>query len=108
MTLCSLVYTLILVQFKISKKFQWDAGNRGKNFTKHQVTDAECEEVFFDSDKKLLIDTQHSASEPRYILIGQTYISDKVLFVVFIIRHDSVRVISARPLNKKERKLYDQ
>jgi hypothetical protein len=27
--------------------FDWDDGNIGKNWTKHRVTDWECEEVFF-------------------------------------------------------------
>jgi len=93
--------------FKAIKEFQWDEGNKGKNFSKHQVTDTECEEIFFDTNKRLLVDSQHSKYESRYILIGQTYTSDKVLFVVFTVRATCIRVISARPLNKKERKLYD-
>ena len=27
--------------------FQWDAGNAGKNWELHQVSNAECEQVFF-------------------------------------------------------------
>ena len=43
--------------------------------------------------------------EPRYILLGQ---SDtlQILFIVFTVRADRVRVISARPANKKERIMY--
>lgn len=96
------------MQFDRVKGFQWDAGNSGKNFEKHTVTDTECEEVFFDTYKKLLYDDLHSGGEARYILIGQTVNSQKVLFVVFTLRQGFVRVISARPLNKKERKLYEQ
>ena len=87
--------------------FDWDKGNRDKNFIKHQVTDEECEEVFFDSQKKIAHDELHSGQEPRYLLIGQTK-KLRSLFVVFTVRERKVRIISARDLNKKERKLYEE
>jgi len=87
--------------------FEWDKGNKGKNWLKHRVADHECEEVFFDSQKRILKDVLHSRREARYILLGQTK-KQKVLFIVFTIRKDKVRIISARNLNKKERNLYGQ
>lgn len=81
--------------------FQWDHGNTDKNFDKHQVTNQECEEVFFDQDKKILKDSLHSGSEDRRILIGCTKLS-RPLFIVFTVRQSKVRIISARDLNKKE------
>lgn len=86
-------------------KFEWDKGNRDKNFIKHGATDGECEEVFFDTNKKILKDIHHSNKESRYILIGQTKLQ-RSLFVVFALRKNNIRVISARDLNKKEIKLY--
>lgn len=86
------------------KKFQWDQGNRNKNLAKHKVSDEESEEVFFDPRKRIFKDALHSAQENRYILIGQTKLK-RLLFIVFTIRRNKVRVISARNLNKKERKL---
>ena len=88
-------------------EFQWDKGNKGKNYQKHKVTDQECEEVFFDQTKKIFKDTLHSGKEERYILFGQTKES-RILFIVFTIRHEKIRVISARDLNKKEKKLYEE
>ena len=88
-------------------QFKWDKGNRNKNLVKHGVTDGECEEVFFDSDKKILEDIHHSNKESRYILIGQTKLQ-RPLFIVFTIRKNNIRVISARDLNKKEKKLYEK
>lgn len=41
-------------------KFAWDKGNTDKDFIKHRVSDEECEEVFFDSKKKVLKDELHS------------------------------------------------
>jgi len=86
--------------------FEWDQGNKGKNL-KHGVRDEECEEVFFDPQKKLLKDVLHSQKENRYILIGATK-QQRPLFVVFTPRNNNVRVISARDLNQRERRLYEE
>ncbi len=39
-------------KFDTGQIFEWDTGNTGKNFRTHTVTDEECEEVFFDEQKK--------------------------------------------------------
>lgn len=87
-------------------RFEWDHGNKNKNYKKHGVTDQECEEAFFDLRKKILRDIFHSHNEDRYILLGETKRKRK-LFVVFTMRSDKLRVISARDLNKREQKLYE-
>ena len=92
--------------FKIIE-FDWDKANLNKNWQKHQISDGECEEVFFDPEKKILKDALHSLNEKRYILLGQTKLK-KLLFVVFTIRENKIRIISARKLNKKEKHLYEQ
>lgn len=87
--------------------FDWDGGNRDKNFLKHRVTNAECEEVFFDPHKRLVGSQWHAGGagrETRYLLVGRTK-AERALFVVFTIRRARVRVISARDLNKRERGL---
>ena len=86
--------------------FEWDKGNKGKNFAKHQVADQECEEVFFDQHKRILKDIIHSQREDRYVLLGQTRAKRK-LFIVFTMRREKIRVISARILNKREEGLYE-
>jgi len=93
--------------FKDSLAFEWDTGNREKNLVRHQVTNAECEEVFFDPHKRVLrttLDTGSSGRERRYLVIGRTK-EERALFVVFTFRGDKIRVISARDLNRKERGL---
>ena len=87
-------------------EFEWDKGNQGKNLLKHVVSDEECEEVFFDERKKILKDVLHSGKEERYLLLGQTK-EKRILFIVFTIRKNKIRIISARDLNKKELKLYE-
>jgi len=87
--------------------FEWDRGNKGKNFKKHKVTDEECEEVFFDPTKKILRDLLHSNREERFIILGKTK-RDRLLFVAFTIRREKVRVISARDINNREKHLYEE
>ncbi|MFA5995633.1 MAG: BrnT family toxin [Patescibacteria group bacterium] len=82
-------------------EFQWDSGNNTKNEERHCVLQQECEEVFFDLDKKILKDVLHSEHEDRYILLGHTK-NHRPLFIVFTIRQQKIRIISARDLNKKE------
>ncbi len=88
-------------------RFQWDAGNREKNWIKHRVTNAECEEMFFDPHKRLVSLGPRTERETRYGLIGRTK-EKRLLFVVFTMRGHTVRVISARDLNKRERGLYEE
>lgn len=96
-----------MLNLKIIKKFQWDNGNKDKNWIKHKITNEECEEVFFDQNKKIFKDILHSVKEKRYILIGITKFK-KLLLIVFTIRKNKIRIISARNLNKKEKKLYEK
>ena len=90
-----------------ASEFQWDRGSKGKNYRKHKFADQECEEAFFDQNKKIFKDILHSNKEERYILLGRTKES-RILFIVFTIRHEKIRVISARDLSKKEKKLYEE
>jgi len=86
--------------------FQWDKGNSGKNERKHGVTDRESEEIFF--NKPLIIARSVKGSpEIRYAALGKTY-GSRLLAVVFTLRANRIRVISARPMSKSERELYEE
>ncbi len=87
--------------------FEWDEGNSGKNAKKHRVSDRECEEVFFDVRFKVFYDRGHSVAENRYYGLGSTF-AKRNLFVVFTVRGDKMRVISTRPMNRKERLEYEK
>ncbi len=96
-----------MIRFPDPLQFEWDEGNKDKNWLKHQVRQTEAEEVFFDVHKKLAKDAVHStANESRYLLLGKTK-SGRLLLVVFTVRDDNIRVISARDAHKKERPLYE-
>ena len=96
-----------MIVWKEPIEFQWDAGNQEKNWIKHGVAHSECEEVFFDPHKRLLSPTLHGKRETRHVLIGYTA-NKRMLFVVFTIRGHTVRVISARDINKREGNLYEK
>ena len=85
--------------------FDWDEGNRDKNWRKHNVSNAECEEPFFNRPLWVANDVGHSQGEQRYYALGQTN-TGKLLFIVFTIRQNRIRVISARDMSRKERKFY--
>ena len=88
--------------------FLWDSGNDKKNLVKHGVTDEECEQVFFDPLRYIINDRLHSDDkEDRYIILGHTN-RQKILFIAFTIRSNKIRIISARGVNKKERKWYEE
>ncbi len=94
-------------QFKESLEFEWDSGNIDKN-KKHDVKNAECEEIFFDKNKVVLDDLKHSVgTENRFILLGKTK-KGRLLYTVFTTRGKKLRIISCRDINKKEVKLYEE
>ena len=85
--------------------FEWDKANRDKIWLKHRVAWWECEEVFFNLPLFIFPDPKHSDKETRFYTLGRTGAS-RHLFVVFTIRKARIRVISARDMSKKERKIY--
>jgi uncharacterized DUF497 family protein len=85
--------------------FQWDAGNAAKIWDRHQVTPAECEELFLNRPLVVGSDERHSAAEERLYALGQSD-GGRLIFVVFAIRGRLIRVISARDMSRKERRTY--
>ncbi|HUV14761.1 MAG TPA: BrnT family toxin [Acidobacteriota bacterium] len=85
--------------------FDWDDGNFLKNWEKHGVSVAECEQVFFNRPLLAQPDSRHSLAESRFYLLGRTD-SGRHLFVAFTVRGRSIRVISARDMSRKEQRSY--
>lgn len=85
--------------------FQWDDGNAEKNWIKHHVSRGEAEQVFFNRPLVVVEGEQRSERAPRYYALGQTD-ANRLLFLVFTIRHDLIRVISVRPMSQRERSIY--
>ena len=89
--------------------FDWDDGNSRKSAEKHDVSQAEAEQVFFNDPLLLLLDDKHSRKETRYHAYGKTNDGRK-LHITFTLRGGDtlIRVISARDMHRKERMIYDK
>ncbi len=89
--------------------FNWDAGNARKGEEKHGVSMAEAEQVFFNTPMLVLEDSAHSTQEVRIHALGMTD-EGRALHITFTLRKAGtlIRVISARDMHRKERKIYDQ
>ncbi len=87
--------------------FEWDSGNIDKNWKKHRVNWQECEEVFFNRPIVVSSYERRLNLEPRGYVLGQTNAGRK-LFLVYTIRDRRIRIISARSMSRKERKIYDK
>lgn len=85
--------------------FEWDEGNVNKNWESHRVSPHGAEQVFFNRPLIVADDEKHSGTERRYYVLGQTD-NDRPLFVAFTLRGDLIRVISARDMSRRERKVY--
>lgn len=86
--------------------FEWDEGNSAKNWQRHGITQAEAEQVFLN---RPLVggDPRHSTKEARHFTLGRTD-EGRELTVVFTFRGTLLRVISVRPMSRKERRVYAQ
>ena len=88
--------------------FEWDQWNVQKNETKHGVSRLEAESAFFDPRYRLFEDRRHSRpTERRFILYARS-LEARVLMVGFTTRGFRVRVITARPASRKERRIYGE
>jgi uncharacterized DUF497 family protein len=91
--------------------FNWDGGNARKSTEKHDVSQAESEQIFFNQPLLLLHDFKHSQSEERFHALGKTD-DRRQLHITFTLRTGDkgmlIRVISARDMHRKERNEYEQ
>lgn len=97
-----------MLDLALIEGFEWDSGNSGKNLLKHGVSDGEAEQVFFNGPL-VVDDAQHSVREKRFHAMGKTT-EGKFLHVAFTLRAGGrlIRIISARPINQKERAIYGE
>ena len=80
--------------------FEWDSGNLTKNPKKHRISNEETEEIFF-RDPWVAEASRSEDREARWAALGKSE-RGRVLRVVFTLRDRKLRVISARPANRKE------
>lgn len=92
------------LDFSNIEGFEWDKGNL-EHVKKHKVGDKECEEIFLNEPLLISEDEIHSKAEERFRVLGKTNRA-RLLFLVYTMRNNNIRVVSARDQNKKERGIF--
>ncbi len=85
--------------------FEWDPNKDAINREKHGVSFYEAQSAFFDSDRIISVDDNHSHHEKRYYCFGQ--VNNRVMTVRFTYRGNIIRIIGAGFWREGE-KLYEQ
>jgi len=98
-----------MIDWKLITGFDWDEGNARKSIEKHDISQPESEQIFFNQPLLVVNDEKHSQAESRYHALGVTD-GKRLLHVTFTLRLKStlIRVISARKMHRKERTVYEQ
>ena len=86
-------------------EFEWDEQKRQSNLNKHGIDFVRACQIFQGYTVEFE-DTRYNYGEDRFIAIGQT--GNQTLTVVYTLRDEIIRLISARKATKNERKIYDE
>jgi uncharacterized protein len=87
--------------------FEWDPRKAAANRRKHGVSFEQAIPIFGDSLARIFDDPDHSASEPRELIVG--HCTRRTLLVVcFVQRGGRIRIFSARRATRQERRDYEE
>ncbi len=84
-----------------------DPNKDASNLEKHGIPFDEASTAFFDPLSSTVLDPRHSDGELRFVLIGLTS-AGRLVVVFHTDRDEAVRLISARPATRSERRSYEQ
>jgi hypothetical protein len=82
---------------------EWDDNKNQVNIRKHGISFETAALVFADEERIEYYDKLHSIEEDRYIVLGCV---QGILYVVYTMRGEAARIISARMANPQERRIY--
>lgn len=82
---------------------EWDDNKNLINIRKHGISFETAALVFADENRIEYYDKLHSIDEDRYVVLGCV---QGILYVVYTMRDDAARIISARMANSTERSIY--
>jgi uncharacterized DUF497 family protein len=88
-------------------EFEWDSKKATANVKKHGVTFQEAATIFGDPLAITFDDPDHSMSENRYITFGLS-LQKRLIVVSHTERGDRTRIINARLMDRKERRIYEE
>ena len=87
-------------------EFEWDNKKAEGNAGKHDVTFQEAASIFGDPLAVTFTDPDHSFNEERYITFGLS-LKQRLIVISHTERGGRTRIISARPMDSRERKIYE-
>ncbi len=87
--------------------FEWDRRKAKSNLKKHDISFQEAATVFGDALAITFDDPDHSVNEHRFLTFGLSR-TGKAIIVSHTERDKSMRIISARLMTKRERKIYEE
>jgi uncharacterized DUF497 family protein len=87
--------------------FEWDSKKAASNIRKYSASFSEAKSVFQDPLAWTALDPDGPAAEPRFISLGMSR-PGRLLLVVHTDRPGVIRLISARPVSKAERRIYEE
>ena len=85
--------------------FEWDDSKNQACFDRRGFDFAYAAQVFFDPKRLMVLDDRRNYGEERYQTMGQ--IESRIYVVVYTLRPNSTRIISARKANRREVKYYE-
>lgn len=88
-------------------RFAWDSRKAATNARRHGIGFPEATTVFDDVLSVTIPDPDHSEGEPRFLLLGWSS-HRRLLVVAHTEREESIRIISARRANRRERQTYEE
>lgn len=83
--------------------FEWDGNKRRSNVEKHGIDFADATEAF-DDPWRFTYRSPRRSNEERFLTVGT--VRGKLIAIVFTLRGDKIRIISARPARRTERDQY--
>jgi len=88
-------------------RFEWNPRKAARNLAKHGVSFDEASTVFADTLSLTIPDPDHSEDEERWVIIGESH-RRRLLVVIHVEEDETVRVISAREADRREREKYEE
>ena len=86
-------------------ELEWDERKARTNLRKHGVDFADAATVFW--DERAITITDENPDEERYVTVGTDALG-RVLVVVYTVRDECIRLISARRASGRERAEYER
>jgi len=87
--------------------YEWDTAKNRENIRKHKVSFEQAKIALEDPCRLYFYDEAHSLGEDRYVVVGNA--EGRILFVSMAwIDEDTIRIISARRVNRNEKEAYDE